>query len=1413
MLVAPGLHDRLPEDLTLRRLTAPTTSLALPLLLVSLGASSGASAGELRGRLVLDGGKPAAGVTVAAVPHETPHEAARRQARGQEAPAPLVEGTTGPDGAFVLALPSEQGKARDVVLQTRGAGTIPSRSLDVYSTAEAEDAGEVPLVKGQALAGKVVGPSGEPVPGAVVTLHPARRPREADAAGSLLLPVRVTAGGDGTFRFDAAGPGPNRLTIEAKGLAPLSRTGVRPGALHRPLALAAGATVAGRVLRPGRKGAAAGALVRVEGSGTTGWVEAKEDGSFSIPDAPGGKVRLVADADAEGQAEVPVTLPLAEGKAAEVVLSPAAGIEGRAVNAKTLAAVPRVKVRVDGEAGTLVTRTGPDGKYRLRPLRPGAYRLVADERRHVPFRKGEVEVAKGETARVDLPLVLGATLAGRVVDEDGAPVAGAAGRVLAGRQGGVAAFLRSLRSEGPPAFRTRPDGTFVASRLSPGDGQRLLVAHPEYQNGSVEGLSLLPGGTRQGVAVTLRRGLVVTGQVVDQGENPVPGAELEAMRGRSFDAARGGQRLTLNVADGSPGPPSATSGADGRFEIRGLGPGEYIVRVRKPGYATEVRDGVKVGEGSEPLAIVLGPGASITGRVVTKAGEGVAGLRVGASAKGGRMDPRGFAEEPTGPDGFFALDGLRAGDSYDLVTFRPVGPGPEMKGVPAPSEGVEFVVPGGGGVKGTVLDAESGSPVTEFEVSYEPDRPGARGGMVVRMVARGGPRAGSGTGKRVESEDGSFLLEDVPPGTWQVSVKAKGYQAGRVGSVVVEEGSLREGVEVKLARGAALSGRVTDARSGRAIPGASVSKQTSGEGDARLPIPALTEEGEITTDADGRFTIEGVAPGTYKLTATHPDYAEESQTVEVTDRGGNAEIRLSTGGVIAGVVVSDARRPVADVDVSFVTTGEGSLGRMLGGGPQVSTDASGRFRFDHLAAGRYTVVAQKRGSNSSPVDVVLQAGEAREDVTLTVSSGATIAGVVRGLAPEELAGVTVTAGSEAWGDRARTDSSGSFRIEGAPAGRVRLQATAGDFRSGTKTASAEVSVPEGGGEVPAEIVFESRATLSGQVTRASAPVADAVVLANRRGGGRSGTGRTDENGSYRIEGLEDGTYNLVVAPGMSGSFGPKSDTVEVSGDTTHDVLIPTARLTGTVVESGSRRPLADASVELEAAGGAPAGPMRFGASTDSNGRFTLNDLEPKSYTLTARKAGFEFEQRNVVPSEDGEDVLVELKRGEGIGIEVKDGLYGVPLRSVLVRATDGSRSTVFSGTVPLDSDGRGEVPSLKPGRYTLFVDASGYAPRTIEGVAAPQPLVAILLTPGGSVDVLVGPETRALPNARGRFVAASGAPYALNAYSVEGWIPLAGTSQRHLPNVAPGAYTFAVEGGAAKAVTVTEGGRSVVELP
>jgi hypothetical protein len=137
---------------------------------------------------------------------------------------------------------------------------------------------------------------------------------------------------------------------------------------------------------------------------------------------------------------------------------------------------------------------------------------------------------------------------------------------------------------------------------------------------------------------------------------------------------------------------------------------------------------------------------------------------------------------------------------------------------------------------------------------------------------------------------------------------------------------------------------------------------------------------------------------------------------------------------------------------------------------------------------------------------------------------------------------------------------------------------------------------------------------------------------------------------------------------------------------------------------------------------------------------------------------------------------------------------------------------VFSGSVSLDSDGRGEVPSLRPGTYEVRAESSGYAPISLPGVSVPSRTLSLLLTPGGSLEIQAGPTTLALPQAAGRLIGADGRPYMWSAFSADGKIRLAGPVRR-LENVAPGRYSFEVEGGERRDVTVSEGGRAVVALP
>jgi protocatechuate 3,4-dioxygenase beta subunit len=1388
-----------------------------------LGIISPATAGELRGRLLL-GDKPATGVTVSAVPYEPPLDEARREARRASAPQPLTSVKTAPDGSFVLTVPAEPGKERLFTVRADGGGVVPAAIEGVWSSTESADLGEHVLLPASKLAGKVTDAKGTPVADAEVVLVAApARFTEPELESAPRVTKTAT---DGTFRFDDAGARYNALTVNKPGLLVARRTNVKAGALQTPIVLSTGVPVAGVVKKTDGTSPAPGALVRVEGAVTTRWVETAEDGSFTIPNAPAGAVAVVADAGEGGYVEHRgLTLPLPEGKALTLVLRPPSAITGRTVDAKTGRVVPRAKIELRGGGNLRIARSGPDGTYALRGLPPQTWSVRADEPRYVPWIHSGLAVHAGENKKLDIPLVLGAILTGRVTDENGLPIAGAIGALSPVRSSVIARYLRFMRQREGPAFRTVKDGTFKATRLAPGENQILTVAQPDFETTIIGGVTLVGGATKTGLAVVLQRGAVISGVVKDGNAQPIAGAEITLSQDLTFRGSRGGTRAFLSVAGGPGGGRKGdTTGGDGRFSIRGVAPGEYAITVTRSGYATERVEAVKVakGEPRAPIEVTLSPGAFIAGRVVHKSGTGAEGFTVFTSPSGGlRLGGRARSEQPTGSDGAFFVEGLKVGQSYDLQLVGPTGLAGEKHGVTAPASGIDLTVAGTGRITGHARDAQSGLPLTDFPVGFEPNR-AVRGGMAQLSVRRAAPGQSGGVGLpiNVHSEEGAFTLDDVPAGSWRVVVTADGYQPARTSGVVVEEGGVTDGVEVKVSKGVVVKGHVTDAQSGAPIANASVTFTQSGSPGAPIMILSEATDSGLTTDADGRFEADGLAPGTQTVHVTHPDYTDASQSFTVQADGASVEIHMDQGGVLGGTVTSDTGQPVAGADVMISQAGGGGFrfGDFAGLGSQPTvTDTAGRFSFDHLSPGRYTLAASLRSATSAPLDVVLQAGQPQENLVLQLTVGSTIQGTVSGLPPEMLTGATVMASaSEGYFQSTRVGADATFEFDNVPSGVVTLRGTAIDATGSTRSVTKQVTASDDQPMLATELVFEQGFTLSGRVTQNGQPVGSAMVFAALQGGGgRQASARTDDSGSYTLAGLQDGTYTVGAVSSLTSGMASKRTTITLTSDQSLDIAFPSAGISGQVVEADSKAPLPDASVTI-AAQDATGGPTRtLGASTDSNGQFSFTNLDEGPYALTASKPDYQLAQRNVTAAEEGtEGLVVELSRGAGIAIKVLDGVYGIPLRGVMVRVLDGQGSSVYGpASITLDSSGQGEIPSLPPGGYTVIADASGYAPTRRDGVVVPSPAVTLALTPGGTVLIQSGPKTLESGTASGTITSAIGWPVLLSLFNLQGQVVLSQPSLT-LRNVPSGSYILSITGtDIAQSFTVNEGGSTVLQLP
>ena len=1368
--------------------------------------TTAAHSAEIRGRVLVEG-RPGAGITVSVLPFENGFDRALREARAEGPPEPLAEGQTGKDGSFAVTFTALASPDATPLRVAFSGGASAPHLLEQLVDPAGEDLGEVRLAARAALAGRVQDARGGPVVAATVRLWAGRGGRVGDDLSAVeAVPQTTTTGPDGTFRFDAASDTDNRLRVEAPGLATVERDVRRAGGLARPVTLSLGRVLRGTVTGPDGRTPAGGAVIRYEGRTSTRWHEVRSDGTFLIEGVPAGAGgEIVADGGARGRAVVPVTAGATEP--VRVILASTATLTGRVVDADTGRPIPGVRLVARAEDGdAFLARSGRDGRYALAGLPPRSYRLRVDDEGYVPWSR-QVAVAPGQGESQDVPLVRGARLTGRVVDEAGTPVENATVQVVGAGGNRLRALVRRMRAGGPvETVRTARDGTFEANRLRPGGSQQVVVRHEDFEDRTLGGIDLSPGATTSGVRVVLRRGLELKGLVKDEEGRPLGGVEVELRRPLRFRGRGGGMAVTM-LGPGSL--PARETSADGRFEFRGLEEGDYTLTARRPGYGRVTVDPVRLGEGEdlEPLELILAPGAAISGFLRDGSGAGAPGWSVAARVAGEGGGPAAGlgalrTEEPSGPDGAFLIEDLSEGEAYNLQAMGPAGLGPRVADVTAPADDIEITVEGPGQIAGRVAERETGQPVPDFEVRYQPD---ARGGT--RFVFRAGPgERGPYQPQSFHADDGTFVLDQVPPGRWTVEVSAEGFQPGTASGVVVEEGQRVEGVEVALSKGGTIAGQVVEAQSGRPILDATVRAElTGGGGGPRMPRMLGGSQNEAVTDAEGFYQLTGLAPGTWSVTASHPDWSEASATVELEDAPATANLRLGVGGAIGGVVLAGGR-PVGGAEVALGQAGDAGF-RGFGGDQGSLTGEDGRFRFEGLSPGRYTLSATLRSQSSAPVEAVVM-GEGVQEVTLTLAEGAVIHGTVSGLPETQLPGVSISAnGPDAYFASTRGSADGTFELSGAPEGSIALRATAGDFMTSTRTASANVTIGPGQTDAFAEIVFEVGCRVEGFVSRGGQPVADAFVNAiPESGGGRSGSARTDEMGSFVVEDLQEGGYTFLVSV-QNGASVRKS--VTLSGDMTVDIEVPPARIAGFVVEVGTGQPLGDVAVRIEEGGGG----FRFAnvVSSDSSGRFAFEDIEPRAYRLTFQKPAYETETREVTADEDAE-IRVEMKRGEGLGLVALDGVFGTPLRGLMVRVVDASGVAVFSGTVPLDSEGRGEVPSVRPGSYELRVQSSGYAPVVRAGVMVPSSALAFALTPGGTLELQVGPQTLALPQPQGRLHRPDGRVYLASIFSTDGVIRLGGPVRR-LEHVAPGRYVLAVDGGARRDVEIREGASSVVTLP
>jgi protocatechuate 3,4-dioxygenase beta subunit len=611
----------------------------------------------------------------------------------------------------------------------------------------------------------------------------------------------------------------------------------------------------------------------------------------------------------------------------------------------------------------------------------------------VDFLEMSFQADAGEHVTLDVVLGLGGTISGRVLDDDGAPVVGA--HVEAEGTSGALMFMGG-NEEGA---RSDADGFYQLRGVA--TGQVTISAFcDDFVDMEEATLEIAPGQVIEGYDILLSRGNTIRGRVEWPDGSPAAGASVGAYERRR-------QGWMDDVA-------GATSEEDGSFQLFALEEGPYEVRatLEPPGAEEEppeVESGEKamledlgyidaLGYGgntssasawfgavkgvrpeTEGVVITLEAPLDFSGRVVDDTGASVTSFDVTARAAGGAgWGPRDeVSQDFESEDGTFTLSGVFPGNWLVRAT---------ASGFSSPDDELPVTVPHGGpplelrldraaSVEGQVVDP-AGNPVADAEVVPAGDDP---------MMSFWDNETYADT-----DENGRFQIEDCKPAGLSLVASAEGWADSEPVPVEVAPGGKATGVVIALRAGGRITGEVYDSE-GNPDAGATVSV------GRQSAFVGLGGEMTARADAGGRFTFEGVTPGTVTVTAMPSEEelfesmaesdGEEAAMMNIFGQVRMESVEIGEGEEVHVVLGSEPKEPVRVVgtvteagaplaDVAVVAFQEG--GAIVQGMKMANTDADGHYSLTVDRPGDFIFSVSRDGFGTGQVQFFVDVPEVEE---------------------------------------------------------------------------------------------------------------------------------------------------------------------------------------------------------------------------------------------------------------------------------------------------------------------------------------------------------------------------------------------------------------------------------------------------
>ncbi len=521
----------------------------------------------------------------------------------------------------------------------------------------------------------------------------------------------------------------------------------------------------------------------------------------------------------------------------------------------------------------------------------------------------------------------GVQITGRVVDENGVPIANAK---IISQDVNLLFAVEDPREDG---VTSDAKGGFSLPAVANGTVQ-LLAVHDDFAPTTGERFTVGDSPISD-IELTMTAGAKIAGSVLSAEGAPQPWATV--------------QIYTAPDSQKTPMHRQMISDADGTFSMKGLPRARLVVTASSDEASSRVTEiDLRNKETVTDLKITLDVTGTISGVVVDEEGEAIAEAQVQASVdfwEGADMkDMQSIAPAfaMTDGDGAFVLRGL-ADSKYRIVASRSLGSQQSSlaKSTKAATgdTGIRIVLATPGTVTGSITMSN---------------------GQVPKIAA-----VSLGFGAQSSAEEGAFQLNDVPPGTYELTVRGPEFATTIVPRVKVETGTTLDLGAIQVERGRKISGRVVD-RNGAAAEGAIVvlAKQLISDGKNITPknigdsISEQQGRKQSTTNASGEYEFFGVGPEETTMVAEGP---VQGRSLAVAVPKGSEDLQiplpLVATGSISGVVRVKGK---GQANISILIVSPTASSHII----VVNSSPDGSFLAERVAIGDYKLSAML-GSGAS----------------------------------------------------------------------------------------------------------------------------------------------------------------------------------------------------------------------------------------------------------------------------------------------------------------------------------------------------------------------------------------------------------------------------------------------------------------